>query len=317
MRWFELKIFTTHKAVDAVANMFYKLDVDGVVIEDPEDSMFLDSSNDDWDYRDIEELLPEDDRSVVIGYVKQIESYESMMFFLTEEMMLIKNAGIDIGEYEIRIDELEDKDWANEWKKYYKPFAIGKNIHIVPSWEEYKSNKDDVVITIDPSGAFGTGTHETTFTCLEAIEEYIDLGDYVFDIGCGSGILSIAAAKLGASKVKGVDFSEIACKTAIKNVETNEVTDKVEIIHGNLTDYIEGKADILIANIVADIIIELCKDVRDYLNDSGYFITSGIINTKYEEVTQALGLNGFRIIKTIHKGEWYTIVSKQKNKNYI
>ncbi len=313
MRWFELKIFTSHQAVDAVANMLYKLDLTGVVIEDPEDSIYLDSANGDWDYIDLEKVLPKNVRPIVKGYVNAVPDYEEMMNFLTDEMMNIKNAGVDIGDYKIKITEIDDQDWANEWKKYYKPFRVGKHIHIVPSWEEYSvDSPEDVVIYNDPSGAFGSGTHETTFTCLEAIEEYMDKGDLVFDIGCGSGILSVAAAKLGARKVQGVDFSEVAVTTSRENAKLNLVEKQVEFIQGNLTDDIKDKADLLVANIIADVIIELSGYVREFILDSGYFIASGIINTKYEAVVEALNANHLEIIKTINKGEWYTIVSKKR-----
>lgn len=313
MRWFELKIFTSHKAVDAVANMLYKLDLTGVVIEDPEDSIYLDSENGDWDYIDLDKVLPKNERPIVKGYVNEVPDYEAMMSFLTDEMMNIKNAGVDIGKYEIVITEIDDQDWANEWKKYYKPFRVGKNIHIVPSWEEYVvDSPDEVIIYNDPSGAFGSGTHETTFTCLEAIEEYMDKGDLVFDIGCGSGILSVAAAKLGAKKVQGVDFSEVAIATSRENAKLNHVENQIEFIHGNLTDDIKGKADLLVANIIADVIIDLSQYVREFILDSGYFIASGIINSKYDAVVEALNVNQLEIIKTINKGEWYTIVSKKR-----
>lgn len=165
---------------------------------------------------------------------------------------------------------------------------------------------------MDPSGAFGSGTHETTFTCMEALEKHVESDSLVYDIGCGSGILSIAAAKLGAKKIVGVDYSEVACVTAIENAQMNEVAEKVEIIHGNLTDDVTGKADVLIANIIADVIIELSETIGDYITDEGVFISSGIINIKYPDVVKALENNNFEIVEIINKGEWYTIVSKKR-----
>ncbi|MBN2261141.1 MAG: 50S ribosomal protein L11 methyltransferase [Clostridiales bacterium] len=312
MVWFELKIFTSHEAVEAVSNMLYQFDIDGLVIEDPDDPVFSSTEDGDWDYIDYDEVMPKESRAVIKGYVNKIDNYEEMINYLTQEMMRIKASGLDIGKFNIEINELDEKDWANEWKKYYKPFLVGKRLFIVPSWEKVQIPDDRVSLLMDPSGAFGSGTHETTFTCMEALEKFIEKDQLVFDIGCGSGILSIAAAKLGAKKVIGVDFSEVACETAIENAKMNGVDNQVQIIHGNLTDDITGKADIVVANIIADVIIEISDSIGDYIVDDGYFISSGIIDFKFEEVINALEINNFEIVETINKGEWYTIVSKKR-----
>ncbi|MEA3422265.1 MAG: 50S ribosomal protein L11 methyltransferase [Bacillota bacterium] len=312
MRWFEMKISTSHMSVEAVANMLYQFDINGVVIEDPEDPIYQDTENGDWDYIDIEDVLPKESSPVVKGYVNDIGNYEEMINYLINEMMRIKDSGLDIGEYKIEINELDDQDWANEWKKYYKPFEVGNKLYIVPSWEDVKTLEGRVNVLMNPGGAFGSGTHETTFTCMEALEKHVGSDFLVYDIGCGSGILSIAAAKLGAKKVVGVDYSDVACVTAVENAQMNDVAEKVEIIHGNLTDDITGKADVLIANIVADVIIELSETIGDYITDDGVFISSGIIDIKYPDVVKALEKNNFEIVETISKGEWYTIVSKKR-----
>lgn len=312
MGWFELKIYTTHQAIEAVANMLYKLDINGVIIEDPEDSIYLDSESDDWDYIDFEEVKPIDKRPAVIGYVSKIKGYEDIFNFLTEEMMSIKKSGLDVGVFEIQINEVDNHDWENEWKKYYKPFNVGKSLYVCPSWEKIDRNINKIVISIDPGGAFGSGIHETTSTCMEALEEYLNKGDSVFDIGCGSGILSITAAKLGAIKVTGVDNSAVAIETAKENVKLNKVDDIVDIINGNLTDKIDDKADIVVANIIAEIIISLSEYIGNYIKDDGYFITSGIINGKRQGVVDELEKYNFKILKIVNKGEWNTIVSKKR-----
>lgn len=312
MGWFELKIYTTHQAIEAVANMLYKLDINGVIIEDPEDSIYLDSESDDWDYIDFEEVKPIDKRPAVIGYVSKIKCYEDTLNFLTSEMMNIKKSGLNVGDFEIQINEVDNQDWENEWKKYYKPFSVGKTLYVYPSWEKIDEDIKKIVISIDPGGAFGSGIHETTSTCMEALEEYLSNGDNVFDIGCGSGILSITAAKLGAIKVTGVDNSAVAIETAKENVKLNKVEDIVNIINGNLADKLEDKANIVVANIIAEIIISLSEYIGDYIKDDGYFITSGIINGKEQEVVDGLKKNNFEILKMINKGEWNTIVSKKR-----
>jgi ribosomal protein L11 methyltransferase len=311
MKWYEIKILTTHEAVEAVSNLLFKYDIGGVVIEDPDDVIYTDSYNGDWDYIDLGKVLPTEKRAVVKGYVSHIDNREQVIEELKNEMKNIAEAGLDIGDYDVHIKETDDADWANEWKKYYKPFRVGESLVIVPTWETFETKVDDVVLTIDPSGAFGSGTHETTFTCMEAIEKYQNPGDIVFDIGCGSGILAVASALLGASEVTGVDFSRTACVTARENVAVNQVEDRVKIVEGNLADDISGKADLFVANIIADVIIELSDYAGDYLKEDGYFIASGIINGKYEAVCEALNKNNFEIVEIVDKGEWHTIISKK------
>lgn len=183
-------------------------------------------------------------------------------------------------ENEITINTVDDEDFAETWKKYYKPIKIGNRILIKPSWEEYTLDENDILIELDPGMAFGTGTHETTAMCTEALEKYVKPEDIVYDIGCGSGILSIVAAKLGAKKVVGVDLDELCVKVSNENIVLNHVKQIVEIKKGNLLDVVEGKANIIVSNIIAEIIASMTKDLKHYLVDNGIFITSGIIIEK-------------------------------------
>ena len=197
-------------------------------------------------------------------------------------------------------------------KKYYKPTKVGKKIVVKPSWEDYEKQEGDLIIELDPGMAFGTGTHETTSMCIRELENYVDETKTVFDIGCGSGILAIAAAELGAKEVVAGDLDEVAVKVSKENCEINNVSYKVVVKHGSLFEVVDSKADVIVANIIADIIKILAKDVSKFLKDDGVFISSGIILAKIDEVCQALEENGFEIVKVERLGEWSAIVSKLK-----
>ena len=181
----------------------------------------------------------------------------------------------------------------------------------MPIWEEYDAKDDDFVIELDPGMAFGTGEHETTRMCIQALEKYVKKDSTVFDVGCGSGILAIAAAKLGSKKAIGVDLDPVAVESAIENVNFNKL-DNIEILHGNLIDVIDGKADIVVANIIAEVICILTEDVSNVIKKDGLFITSGIIHDRVEMVTNKLEECGFEVMEINKDGEWIFIVAKLK-----
>jgi ribosomal protein L11 methyltransferase len=312
VKWFEIKIQTSHEAVEIVAALLLDLDVGGVVIEDPEDEVYDSSYEGDWDYIDEENFYLKGTVPTVKGYVSHIDDEKVLKKSLHTAMEKIQSSGMDVGSMSIEITQLDDADWANEWKKYYEPFSVGDTLVVVPSWQTYDNVDNRIVLSMDPSGAFGSGTHETTFTCIEAIQKHIKKGDRVFDIGCGSGILSVAAALLGASEVTSVDFSLTACETAKENVRINDVESQVKIIHGNLTDHITGKAQLIVANIIADVIIQLAASIGEYLEVDGLFIASGIIDNKYEEVLAAFEQNNLVLVDEQHKGEWHTLVAEKR-----
>jgi len=215
----------------------------------------------------------------------------------------------------LKIDsKIKTEDWANEWKKYYKPTKVGKNFIIKPTWEEYNLSENEVMIELDPGMAFGTGTHETTRMCINAIEKYMKQGDSLIDIGCGSGILSIAAAHLGAQRVIAVDLDKLAVKVSKENVELNGFSDTVDVRYGDLTEVIDEKADVIVANIIADIIAKLSENIADFMKKDGYFISSGIINDKKDFVISKLIDNNFEIVEERNDGEWNCIVCRVKSK---
>ncbi len=311
--WTEVTIETTTEAIEAVTNILFENGAQGAMIEDPKD-LNPDKINDyDWDYIDENMLRKSQDELVKIKtYISDEKNVEDFIKVVNEKVQNLTEFGLNIGNGKVYTDSVREDDWANNWKQYYKPTKIGNNIVIKPEWEEYNSEKDDIVIEMNPGMAFGTGNHETTSMCVANLEKYVKKDSTVFDIGCGSGILGIVASKLGAKNVLGIDIDEVAVKVANENIVKNGVENIMKAVKGNLADDIDRsiKPDIVVANIMADIVILLSKDVRDFLPENGLFISSGIILAKIDEVSKALEENGFEIIEIQKKGEWACILAR-------
>lgn len=308
-KWIEVKVITSSQAIEPVSGIFYALDVKGLAIEDPNDINGRKQGPLTWDFADINILEYGGKAAVVKGYFSTEDKLPEIIEYINEKLIELKNMGIDIGEGKVISKEVYEEDWANNWKKYYKPTKIGEKIIIKPIWEEYKENAGEIVVEIDPGMAFGTGTHETTRMCIEALEKYVSNDTTVFDIGTGSGILAISAAKLGAGKVIGVDLDPVAVDSAKENASYNKLNN-IEILYGNLMDVVNGKAEIIVANIIAEIIVVLSEDVKKSLLPNGYFITSGIIREREKMVTDKLISLGFKIEEINTQGEWVCIVAK-------
>lgn len=314
MKWIEVQVKTTSEAVEIVSNILYEAGVGGLAIEDPNDIEEICKSrkDTDWNYID-EDLFKRDFEGILVkAYFPEDEYLMDKIKLIKQNIELIPQYDIDGGLGEVTISEVYESEWKDIWKQYYKPKRIGKQIVIKPSWEEYEEKQGDIILELDPGMAFGTGTHETTMMCIEAIEKYMTKGETVFDIGCGSGILSIAAAKLGAEKVIGVDLDESTIPVSNENVRMNNVEDIVEIRHGDLLEVVSEKADLVVVNIVAEIIKIIVPDVKTSLKQGGMFIASGIILDKIDFTKQALDENGFEIVELVVNGEWACIVSKVK-----
>lgn len=309
--WIEVRVITKSEALEPISGIFYGLDCKGVAIEDPQDILGREQGPLTWDFADINVLEHKGTVAVVKGYFSQDEKIDELLSYITSKVNEIKDLGMDVGEGLVTAAELHEEDWANNWKKYYKPSKIGENIVVKPIWEEYTKKEDELVIELDPGMAFGTGEHETTRMCVQALEKYVKKDSIVFDVGCGSGILAIAAAKFGAKMAVGVDLDPVAVESAKENVTYNNVNN-IEILEGNLLDVISGKADIVVANIIAEIICILTEDVSKAINPGGYFITSGIIHDRVEMVTTKLEECGFEVIKVNKDGEWNCIIAKLK-----
>lgn len=309
--WIEVRVITKSEALEPISGIFYSLDCKGVAIEDPEDILGREQGPLTWDFADINVLEHKGKVAVVKAYFAEEDNIEDVLQYVDERLTELKEMGLDLGEAKVEHEKMHEEDWANTWKQYYKPSKVGEKIVVKPIWEEYEAKDGELVVDLDPGMAFGTGTHETTRMCIQALERYVKEESTVFDVGCGSGILAIAAAKLGAKLAVGVDLDPVAVESSIENVGYNNLNN-IEILHGNLVEVIDGKADIVVANILAEIICILTDDVKRVLKDGGIFITSGIIHDRVDMVCEKLEATGFEVIEKNRDGEWNCIVAKLK-----
>jgi len=312
MKYTELQVITTSEASDAVSEVLYGEGASGVLIEDPNDFKMLNRDEKRWDYVEEEllKLLGEDTR--VKGYFLSEDFTEDKLRSIELRVGKLDEYGLDKGKGIVTTREVNDEDWATAWKKYYKPAKIGERVVIKPTWEEYKARAGEVIVELDPGMAFGTGTHETTMMCVKLLEKYVGKGCTVFDVGCGSGILGITAARLDAGRVVCVDIDEVSCKVSRENAELNKVTDKLDIRCGNLLDVVADKADVIVANIIADIIISFSEDAMVFLKEGGIFISSGIIRDRRDDVLIKLREQGFKVLEVLEMGEWCAIAAEGK-----
>lgn len=258
----------------------------------------LDQDEKDWDFIDYPLLNSKEGVFALRVYPENMEDANNLKAELNE-----KNLG------QCLLEEKDDEDWANNWKKYYKPLEIGEKLAIVPKWEAYDNDKR-IVIKINPGMAFGTGTHESTYMCLELLERYVKKDDEIFDIGCGSGILAIAGLKLGAKRALAVDIDDKCIDASHENAGLNNLEDKMDIKKGNLLDVVKGRADLIVSNIIAEIIVDEIKNLKNHMDKGGIFITSGIIKERRQMVIDALKENGFEIIDELEKNNWVAIVGR-------
>lgn len=313
MDWIEVALFTTSEAMEIISGFLYELNITGLVIEDNADIVeFLEKNDKSWDYVDEAIVKKSDDEACVKFYLSDDIEGKEKLALVTNGVLQLKESEteINLGRLEIKLTNVSEDDWANNWKKYYKPLRIGEKIIIKPTWEEYEPLDGDLVIEMDPGMAFGTGTHETTSMCVELLQKYVKVNDVVLDIGCGSGILGITGAMLGAKEVVGVDFDAVAVEVACKNVQNNKLEDKVTIRCGDLMEVVSEKGNVIVANIVADVIIKLTETVPEFSLENGVFIASGIIKERIEDVKAALLKGHFEILEVVQNGEWAAIASR-------
>ena len=316
MNWTEVKIYTTTTGIDPLTGSMLDLGLQGFMIEDAQDfDEFLHDTTPRWDYVDqaVMEKMKDCETCVTIYVADNPQGMEELMQ-VRQILARLKAQDPDgkYGRLELEMKDVDEEDWSNAWKKYYHPVQVGEHLVVCPSWEAYDRKPDEVVLTLNPGMAFGTGTHDTTRLCMELLEKYITPQDTVLDVGCGSGILAITAALLGANKIIGCDIDEVAVKVAGENAALNGVQDRIAFHQGDLTSQVEGSFQIICANIVADVIIRLSEDAGRYLAKDGIFITSGIIDTREQDVLNALEQNGFQVIERRTSGGWVALACKAK-----
>ncbi len=302
MQWIEVNVAVTHEAVEAVADVLTNAGSKGVAIEDPQLINDLRKSG-TWELCDI----PEQENTEVVtvsAYYTDDDKLTQRLAEIDAQLALIEER---IGKYRFgntRFRRMSEQDWANEWKQYFHVTHVGKSLVIKPSWEEYTAKEGEHVIEIDPGMAFGTGTHHTTNMMMERLEKVITPASTVFDVGTGSGILAIASAMLGAKSVKAVDIDAVAVRVAKENVADNGLAAAIEVREGDLLHGTEGRADVIIANIIADIIIMLLKDIPQRLAADGVFLASGIIEERMADVEAEAKRQGLVVDAVDHRGGW-------------
>jgi ribosomal protein L11 methyltransferase len=308
MKWIEAKIIFDHPdmdlAADLIADVFYNFGLQGVVVEDPDLE-----PEEDW----AEDAIGRPARHAVIGYFHEDSQAEERCKTLEQKLSQLKeNQGFF---YRISYKELDEQDWAHAWKAYFWPRKISSHMVVKPTWRDYQADPDDIVIELDPGMAFGTGTHPTTALCIRMIEKYLSTGDSFLDVGTGSGILMIAAAKLGAGRLCGIDKDEVAVEVAAQNLQLNNINPKIfRLTTGNLVAEINESFSFVAANIFSHVILELLQDISRVLTDDGILVCSGIIEENKQTVISAMENIGFEIVETAVKEEWVAIVGRLKDK---
>lgn len=307
MKWTEVRVVTTAEASDAVSEMLTSIGAGGVAIEDPNEIRRQIESHDSLDYADQEFMDSLGTEVTIKAYFNQESTPEELSALIREKLKFISEF-LDIGRGYAGYSLVDDEDWSTAWKKYYKPFHISDSVVIKPSWEVYDRQAGEIVVELDPGMAFGTGTHETTRLCSQLLEKYVKKGDTVIDVGCGTGILSIIAVKLGAEKATAIDIDDVAARVTRENCDINGVSNSIEVRKGVLSDLEPFKADIVVANIIADVVIKLAEPMPRYLKKGGLLLTSGIIRERREDVVRTYTGLGFETVQIDEMGEWVAIV---------
>lgn len=328
MQWYKITISTTIYAQDLVGNLLYDMGVSGFevinnlpITEKEKAEMFIDF---------LPEVDLDDVEAHIVFYLEPEEDIGQTVKDVELGLNDIRDF-VDVGSGNIEVTTTKDEDWANNWKKYFKPFRVAEDIVIKPTWEILNYNdkqhikdgvtKEDIIIEIDPEMAFGTGSHETTRLAIDGIKKHLKADQSILDLGCGSGILSIIARKLGAGKVVGTDIDAKAVETAKENAIINSIAkEDITFIHGDVLDTLETEEldkkiglktyDLVVANILAPIIIEMSNIVWKYLKQGGYFISTGILNSQSDEVRESLIKNGFEIVEENAMGDWISITAR-------
>ncbi|HJC74385.1 MAG TPA: 50S ribosomal protein L11 methyltransferase [Candidatus Mediterraneibacter faecavium] len=316
MKWNKFRLKTTTEAEDIVSSMLMDLGIQGVEIEDKvpltqadKEQMFVDI---------LPEIEADDGVAYLSFYLEPEDDKEKILTEIRQELQEMSSY-LNVGECQIEESETEDVDWVNNWKQYFHQFYVD-DILIIPSWEDVKpEDSDKMVIHIDPGTAFGTGMHETTQLCIRQIRKYVTEGTRILDVGCGSGILGMLALKFGAAYSVGTDLDPCAIEATYENMEVNGILkDRYEVMIGNIIDDKEvqdkvgyGCYDIVVANILADVLVQLTPVIVNQLKPGGIYITSGIIDDKEQTVVDAVRAAGLEVLDVTYQGEWVCMTARK------
>jgi len=315
MQWCEAVVHTTTIGSDIISEELMMLGAAGTEIIDRADVPDPRNPGVHWELYDPKMLdeMPED--VLVKGWFELNEHTHDVLNNVRQRLAELKqDAFIDMGTLELEMQNVADEDWAENWKKYYKPFRIGSHLVVKPTWEPYTAQPDDLIIELDPGMAFGTGTHETTNMCMQLLEKHLEDGMRVMDVGTGSGILAIAAARLGAKDILAIDIDPDAVKVAVENVELNGVQEHVRVVVGDLCKSEAMPCDLAVANIVADAICMLAGPLTRHLETGRLLICSGIIREREQDVMDAATQAGYVLYDRIEKGEWVALALRNEAK---
>ncbi|HRY12146.1 MAG TPA: 50S ribosomal protein L11 methyltransferase [Syntrophomonadaceae bacterium] len=306
MNWKEFSVLTEGICVEAIAGIFHSMGSGGVIIEDPQAARKYISEK--WTPESVSEDFLNHEFVVVKAYFPEdndvFEAF-SKSIAAVEDNFQVKCS--------VFIDDVRNEDWEENWKKYYHAFKVGERLVIKPSWEEYHGSEGEVIVNIDPGMAFGTGIHASTRFCLRFLDQYVHGGENVIDAGCGSGILSIAAIKLGAAGVFAMDIDELAVRIARENIDLNGLADKILVQAGDIVTEIRGRqADMVLANITAEVVVELIPEAAKVIKSGGYFFGSGIVDSRWPSVQTALENNGFVVEQVLQDVDWIGVAARRR-----
>lgn len=313
MRYLQTQIYTTDTGIEELTGLLMRFNIDQTVVESPETAHeILDKKHDyEWDYVD-EDFIDDNAEPKITFYLSDDEDGRKLLNMVKEAIThMAKEDGEGVlGRLEIETTVVDDGQWKDSYKEHFKTIDLTDNIIVKPSWEPVPENNTKKILELDPGMAFGTGDHATTSMCAVLMDEAGCEGKKVLDIGTGSGILAIAADLLGASDILGVDIDPSAVEVAIENAEVNGCGDNVRFIEGDLTKGIDFRADIVVANLMAEMVVMLISSVREHMLPEGVFISSGILVEKKDMVIKALDKAGFETVKVMKKGEWCAILAR-------
>lgn len=309
MNWLEIRLYLDKTDLEPVIGILLEFGIEGIVIDVRDElERALDAAAESWNYADREILFKDNREDHVSFYLPEGGNSGEVVLQIAERLTGYVPAAFPP---RLKIELVRDEDWENNWKQYYKPIKIGNRLVIKPSWEDYTQNEYESVLAMDPGQAFGSGQHETTLMCLEALTEYIRPGMRVADIGCGSGILALSALLMGAGEAVGVDNDEKAIAATYENAVKNNLKDKLTVIKGNLADGLDNGFDLIIGNLFYSVVVDLLPAAKEKLNARGIAIFSGILKNHEEEMEAALQKAGYSVLDKRCRGEWLAYVLKK------